>query len=119
MARKRRNLTENEVHFSIHITPEDMEVRGNAQASGDDTLDKEAEDAILSDLEAGNLWAWCHVEVRAEYGPFKGSDYLGGCSYKSEADFKADGGYYQVMKRAALAALNAEIEYYDTEIPRG
>lgn len=42
------------VTYTIEVHPEDIPVRGNAISSGDDALDREVEDSILSDLEAAN-----------------------------------------------------------------
>lgn len=92
----------------------DVPVRGNAIASDDEAYDKEVEDEILARLEY-DLWAWCCVEVRAtieipEQGiKVSGSDYLGGCSYKNEADFRS-GGYFEDMVEEAVRALADEIE---------
>jgi hypothetical protein len=102
-----RELKENEVEFSIECLDEHIPVRGNAIVSGDDDYDKQVEDKILSDLQ-WNPWAWCCVRVIASWEDFKGDDYLGACSYKSEDDFKA-GGYYEDMKAQALEDLNEEI----------
>jgi hypothetical protein len=40
---------------------------------------------------------------------FLGDDYLGCCSYESEEDFRAPGGYFDDMKRAALDELNEKV----------
>jgi hypothetical protein len=46
--------------------------------------------------------------LRARWQGYEGFDSLGGCSYESEADFKA-GDYFESMKQQALDALNAEV----------
>lgn len=79
----------------IEAIPEDMPVRGNAIVSGDDAYDKEVEDKILADLE-WNQWVWCVVKVTVSYADISESEYLGGCSYKDESEFK-EGGYYDDM----------------------
>jgi len=94
-----------EVEFTIHVEEEHMSVKGNAVDSGDPVFDKQVEDKILRELERGNVGAWAAVEVRAVYKDFTASDYLGGCSYKSEADFKKGDGYYAAMKKEAYKAL--------------
>lgn len=99
------NIPADEVTYTLECLPEDIGVRGNALASGDDGEDRRAEDAIIADLEAGNEWAWCCVKVTAEWNGFEGKDYLGGCSYASEDDFKQPGGYYDDMKQQALDDL--------------
>ena len=97
-----------EVSYRVFCEHEDTPVRGNAQASGDDADDKAVEDKILAELEH-NPWAWCCVQVTAtvisEDGQqFEGEDFLGCCSYKSQAEFEADG-YFEDMKKNALKSL--------------
>lgn len=98
-----------EVEFQIITHNEDLPVKGNAIASGDDAQDKEVEDEIIERLENGDIWAWCCVEVVAKWRGMKGNDFLGGCSYQDEKDFMSDG-YYEDMKKVAYAALISEIE---------
>ena len=101
-----RKLTNyDKVTYTVECLPEDMPVEGNAMSSGDDQYDKEVEESISNDLDSGNPWAWCVVKVTAEWNGLKGVDYLGGCSYKSEYDFRQDG-YYEDMKDQALQDLN-------------
>lgn len=98
-----------QVEFSIECMPEDMQIEGNASAIDPET-DKEIADSIYEQLENGNEWAWCTVKVVASYKEHEGVDYLGGCSYKSEADFKEVGGYYEDMKQAAFADLLTQLK---------
>lgn len=93
---------EREYDITLEAIPETVRVRGNALASGNDALDKEAEDYILARLESGDIWAWftAKVTVRDSYGR-EASDYLGACCYKDEKDFK-QGGYYLDMIRECL-----------------
>lgn len=62
-------------------------------------------------------WGWCQVEVVArvrgvpELKRYAGTAWLGCCSYESEADFKAEGGYYEDMCADACEALNKNIAY--------
>lgn len=93
-----------DVTYELIHHEEDTPVRGNCMSSGDDSYDKECEDAIIKDLGCGNLWAWCAVEVRATWKGFTGKDFLGCCSYKDQKDFEA-GGYYDDMKSQALDDL--------------
>lgn len=102
-------IPEDEVTYTLDVQPEDIPVRGNALASGDDEEDRRAEDEIIERLEAGDVWAWASVVVRAEWNGFVGRDYLGGCSYANEDDFKAPGGYYDDMKQQALDDLHREV----------
>lgn len=84
----------------------DTPYRGNALASGDDAVDRKAEQVIREKLEAGLEWAWCDLEVRAEAqdGALAGSDFLGCCSYDDLQHFESDG-YFHDMKVNAIAEL--------------
>jgi len=104
-----RKLTMEEVDFDLECLPEDTPVRGNAMNSGEDDYDREVENKILADLE-WNQWAWCCAHVIARWKGFKGDDYLGGCSYDSEEQFRAPGGDWDDMKQQALDDLQANIE---------
>lgn len=70
---------------------------------------------ILRDVENGNDWAWCDVEVRAEFADMVGCDHLGGCSYENEKEFTA-GGYYDDMVNAAVEELAQKLERAFTAI---
>lgn len=86
----------------VEIEPEEVSVRGNAMASGDDAADREAEDEILRRLDRGDVWAWCSVRVVVEHdGWVKASGWLGCCSYEDEEDFRK-GGYFDDMVREVL-----------------
>jgi hypothetical protein len=100
-------LTMADVDFSIIVHPEDTPIRGNVQCISP-AADRRAERRVMDALE-WNQWAWCTVEVRAEYGDFSASDFLGCCSYDSERDFRQPGGYYEDMKHEALDRLNEEL----------
>jgi hypothetical protein len=104
---KLRELAESEVTFEVLCLDEEIPVRG-AFASGDDAADREDEARILRELERGNTWAWCCVKVRAVWCGFQGTDYLGGCSYDDEEDFKRCD-YFGDMKAEALERLNLEL----------
>jgi len=93
------------VAYTLEIEPEDIPVKGNAMASGDDKEDKKVEDWINRQLRSGNLWAWCTVVCTARLGDKEGRDTLGACSYKSTAQFIQPGGYWKDMKAQALADL--------------
>jgi hypothetical protein len=97
--------------ITLHVQPEDdIPVRGNAMASGDDAYDKEVEDEIIRRLEGGDVWAWAKVEVRATYKGLYGSAFLGACSYKDEKGFKEAGGYYGQMVGEACRELQDLID---------
>jgi hypothetical protein len=97
------------VKYTLHVEQDDSPVRGNAMASGDDAVDKEVEDEILARLERGDIWAWAAVKVTASFLDFEGEDWLHGCSYKDEANFREPGGYFDDMKHEARARLIASI----------
>jgi len=101
-------LSAHEVKFLVECLPEDTPVRGNAMASGDDSIDRATEENILSQLDEGNDWAWCCVKVTAIWNGLHGEDYLGCCSYESREDFEASTYCYD-MKEEALANLNRRI----------
>ena len=101
-----RPLTADEVTFTVEALPEDIPVRGNAMASGDDAADKEYEDEIISRLDSGDIWAWCHVLVKAKWNGYEGTAGLGGCCYRDEKEFCQPGGYYDDLCTEALHDLN-------------
>jgi hypothetical protein len=104
-----RPITKEEAAIRVRAEPEHIPVEGNALVSGDDALDREAEQEILQRLDQGDTWAWAAVTVTATWGPFAASDHLGCCSYADEADFTQPGGYYDDMVDAALDELNQTI----------
>lgn len=105
MARKTKaRLTFYPITYRLIVEEDDVEVRGNAIASGDDAADKVIEDEILARLENGDVWAWARVEVRAECAGFVGRDFLGACTYRDEAEFRKDA-YYTDMCELALDDL--------------
>ena len=96
--------------IEIRIIPveEDMPVRGNAMASGDEDEDRRVEDDILERLQY-SVWAWACIEVRGEWKGLRASAYLGGCSYDDEDDFRASG-YYEDMVDEVTREINAKAE---------
>jgi hypothetical protein len=95
--------------ITIDIFPEDVDVRGNALASGDDEEDRREEDRIIAELDRGNLWAWCLVKVTVRYGGIVESDTLGCCSYRDEHDFREGGSYYDDMVSVCCTNIVAEL----------
>lgn len=83
-----------EVEYTYELEPEYISVRGNAMASGDPAVDREAEDWVFAELEQGNDAAWASAHVRAVLTFTVGDDvirgqgdaYLGACSYRSEKE---------------------------------
>lgn len=103
-------LTREDVDFSISVHPETDHWVGNVCASGDREVDRLAEKWVERQvLFEGNEWAWCIVCITAEIEGFEGTAYLGGCSYESEADFKA-GGYYEDLCDEAFEDLCRTVE---------
>lgn len=105
-----RTLTLDDIQWTVEALPEDMQIYGNVLASGDDDEDRKAAEAVQADLESGNEWAWCTVRVTGKWEGLKAVDYLGGCSYKSQEDFCAPGGYYDDMRATVLAELQEHAE---------
>lgn len=111
-------LTSNpERKVEVFFAPEeeDIGVRGNISASGDDALDKAVEDAIIDRLERGDLWAWfnAHVTVTVSVDgvPFMGHANLGGCSYADRDDFmESAADYLTDLRDEALADLTANVK---------
>jgi hypothetical protein len=65
---------------------------------------------IRDQLERGNEWAWCTIKITAAYGGLETHDYLGACSYESEASFVQNGDYYEDMVTTALKELATDLE---------
>lgn len=115
MAKSKKRKYPKDVYFRVVAEEEDIDVRGNAMASGDDEVDKKYEDEIISDLQSGNEWAWAYVKVIAEYededgNQYEGHDGIGGCSYKNEHDFVRNSGYYEDMKSMAFDELTSNMK---------
>jgi hypothetical protein len=64
---------------------------------------------VEDQLAAKNPWAWCMVTIIVTFRQFVEKDYIGGCSYESEEDFKK-GGYYEAMVTVAVAEIADYIE---------
>jgi hypothetical protein len=116
MDKTMKRLTEKDVTFTLDVMEEQIPVRGNALASGDDVEDKRYEDEIIRRLENGDVWAWACVKVTAHWNDFYGDDSLGCCSYENEEQFKQPGGYYDDMKIAALNRLNEKVTQIRTQL---
>ena len=95
---------EDKYDVSFEALPEDIRVRGNALASGDDELDKEVEDEIISRVESGDIFAWFTAKVTVSDGKNEATDYLGCCSYRDADDFRM-GGYYLDMVHECIHQL--------------
>lgn len=106
-----RDLTVDDVRIEVIAEQDDGQVRGSF-ASGDQELDRRTEDEILRRLEAGDVWAWADVTVRATWGTMSGEDNLCGCSYANEAAFREEGGYFGDMVQRALDDLNGKVRSF-------
>lgn len=94
--------------YELFVHAEETSVRGNAQATDNPEDDRATEDWILRQLNQGEEWAWCTVEVRACRGNAHASTYLGCCSYRNEVEFR-ESGYFDSMCEEALELLDARI----------
>lgn len=119
-----RKLTAADVTFEIRIEQDDIPVRGNAMASGDDAADRECEDAILAQLDAGNVEAWCSITVVAKWRGHEGSDHLGCCCHlpgegqPSLAEQVEQTIEWHGMRQQALVALNAHLASLALDVAR-
>lgn len=96
-----KKLTLKDVEIEVITEKNDFSFRGE--------YDKEVEKGIARMVGNYGLWGWCSVEVKVSYKMLSESDYLGGCSYKSEKDFRANSGYYEDMVSECLERLNAQL----------
>ena len=95
---------EDKYEVSFEALPETVRVRGNAMASGDDELDRQVEDEIISRLESGDIYAWFTAKVTVSDGKNEATDYLGCCTYRDADDFRM-GGYYLDMIHECINQL--------------
>lgn len=116
---KPRKVTLDEVEIIVETREEDTSIEGNVLASGDAAVDQKAEQWVRDQVANGNEWAWCSVRVSAVFQDFRGTDHLGCCSYKSEAEFRMPGGYFEDMVQNALEDLNQELFRTAARLPRG
>lgn len=101
------------IRIELEVEPDDMPLKGNVCATGDDAADAEQEREVAERLGRGDWWAWCYVRVTATWtapsgATYTGSDSLGGCSYASEQDFRADA-YYTDLLEVAVHHLREAI----------
>lgn len=123
-----RLLTADEVQFNLQIHDEDLPLKGNVMASGDDELDERVVKETQAELDKGNRWAWCCVVVTAKWKSWTGTAVCGCISYfdhtneegvvlDGEAQFNDDG-EYDCMKKEALEALNEEVQAAFVELQK-
>jgi hypothetical protein len=116
MKQQIKKLTVRDLTINVIASEEDIPVRGNAIASGDEAFDREVENKLIKRLEDGDIWAWCSVEVECSYKGLTASEYLGGCSYKSEKDFIKNSGYYTDMVQTCLEDIQSQLEALVNEV---
>ena len=104
-----RPITREETTITVTAEPEDIPVRGNASASGDERFDREVENGLLERLDRGDVWAWASVTVTVSWDNFEAPSHLGCCSYEDEQDFRQAGGHFDDMIAEALDEVNQEI----------
>jgi hypothetical protein len=109
-----RPLTEAEVTFTVELEEEDIDVRGNFMASGDDEADRADEDAIIERLNRGDMSAWCCLKVTASWNGFTAVSYLGACSFTEGIHQPVEAQAIEMandhgMKQEALERLNQAI----------
>lgn len=106
-----KTLTQEDVQIELTVFPEeDLPVEGNACYSGDEEYDQMVENEILNRLEQNDVWAWAMVRVSVEWEGLSSTQYLGGCSYDSEEDFRNNSGYFENLVQEALAKLNKRLQ---------
>ena len=96
------------VEFETIVEQDDIPVRGNVMASGDDAFDKECEDEILARLDRGEIEAWCHIGVIARWHGFEGRAGLGANSLGSLSEVEQAAEDHG-LRAEALEALNAQL----------
>ena len=105
------------VTFSIEYLPEEDPIEGNILASGEEEVDKRAEDEIREMLSQGIKTAFCQIHIQGEAYGLIADDYLGHCSYFSEQEFEGSEAlnippdpYCIDMKNEVLNSLNESRE---------
>lgn len=91
-------ITKDDVEFFITITPEEDGPEGWME---DDMAVK-----VREDYDSGNEWAWCQVSVCAHLNGFEGFAFLGGCSYRSEEEFRSSDYFTDMCDEAYEDLLN-------------
>lgn len=116
---KPRKVKAEECEIIVECLEETEQIEGNAMASGDPAVDRRTEQWIRDQLNLGNPWAWCTILVTARFRGFQGTDCLGCCSYRSEAEFRLPSGYFGDMVGNAVEELNRVIFRAAARIPKG
>jgi hypothetical protein len=82
-----------------------------------DYLEKQDADYVCKESEY-NDYAWFCAKVEVTYKELLATDYLGGCTYKSEKDFKENSGYYEDMVQTCIDEINREINEINKDIQK-
>ena len=100
-------LIDKKAKITFEAEPCNIPIKGNCSAIDEET-DKKTEDWISAGLTFGDLNRWFTAKVTARYKTWEYSDYLGGCSYNSFADFtdEIDGYYTDMVKQAKAGLVN-------------
>lgn len=108
-SKKLRELTQDEVRFSLEAHEDDTPIRGNILDSGDPEVDRKVETELILRRANGDVWAWAVVTVTAQWKTFVGRAVLGGCSYANTAEFLTCD-YYAHMRQTALESLQSGMQ---------
>lgn len=105
-----RQFKSDDAKWKIEVWFDDAPVRGNVIASGNDDIDKQAEEHVLEEINRGNVWAWATVTITVTWAGFSSFDCLGCVSEKSEESFKHTDGYFRNMCQQALSNVFDDIK---------
>jgi hypothetical protein len=106
-----KTINKNTKNVEIEFTPEIEDI------SPYDHLEKEDADNVCKEAE-WNEYAWFCAKVEVTYNNLEATEYLGGCSYKSENDFKENSGYYEDMVQTCIDEINKEITVINQDIQK-
>ncbi len=99
-----KQLTLDDITWTLAAEQDSLPIRGYCMVSGDDELDEQVARDIEKRLEYTE-WAWALVSVVGEWEGIEATAYLGGCSYKDEADFRSCD-YFESMQAECLAEIH-------------
>lgn len=64
----------------VNALPEDIRI--------EDSFTEQESIDFVSQLARETEWGWCCAKVTVYYGDLTETEYLGGCSYRSESEFR-------------------------------
>lgn len=67
--------------IKIETLPEDVRI--------EDSFDDQQSIDFVRQLASETEWGWCCIKVTVYYNDLTETEYLGGCSYHNEANFRA------------------------------